>query len=441
MRLRRVILAILATGSVVAHASVARAQTTVPNAATATNTTAAAAAGAGASAAGSGLRGPVRREVPPKPRRIVKTPAEPGTDAATVEMRLAETVAAAGKPAPKAGSAPPTGAVSEAVLRPGYGVGANAWSPQEIAEAKAHCDVVLKGVDAVTWSEEPIKHGQCGAPAVVKLVSIGKSPAVELNPPAVVTCDMVVALHKWFKADVQRLARVHLGGSIVKIETMSSYSCRNAYGRARTNLSEHGRANALDIGGFVTASADTTRVLASWGMTGRALKTMAAKAEAAKAEAERAAAAATGLPKAPGPSVATTKPSTTTAPVVVGAGTAARSPVITGSTSASGGGLGGGITTPPSLPGVIVRIPGQDLGGAGAFGLVAPNRLGGAKSTTQEAPPARPEVEARRKQFLHEVHEAACKHFGTVLGPEANNDHNNHFHVDMAPRKTRNFCE
>ena len=128
------------------------------------------------------------------------------------------------------------------------------WTAAELAEAKAHCDAVLAGVEAVTEQETPIREGACGSPALVKLVSIGRSPAVQLSPPAVVSCDMVASLHKWFKADVQRLARAHLGGSIVKIEVMSSYSCRNAYGRSRTNLSEHGRANALDIGGFVTAS-------------------------------------------------------------------------------------------------------------------------------------------------------------------------------------------
>ena len=72
-------------------------------------------------------------------------------------------------------------------------------------------------------------------------MSVGKGPEIVLSPPAVVTCDMVAALAKWVKADVQPLARTHLGSPIVKFETMSSYSCRNAYGRSRTNLSEHGR--------------------------------------------------------------------------------------------------------------------------------------------------------------------------------------------------------
>jgi hypothetical protein len=48
-----------------------------------------------------------------------------------------------------------------------------------------------------------------------------------------------------------------------------------------------------------------------------------------------------------------------------------------------------------------------------------------------------PEIEA----FLHEAHAAACQIFGTTLGPEANADHRNHFHVDMAPRKYKKICD
>ena len=40
------------------------------------------------------------------------------------------------------------------------------------------------------------------------------------------------------------------------------------------------------------------------------------------------------------------------------------------------------------------------------------------------------------KQFLHLAHVAACRIFGTTLGPEANAAHRNHFHVDMAERKS-----
>ncbi|MBV1695048.1 MAG: extensin family protein, partial [Hyphomicrobiales bacterium] len=46
-----------------------------------------------------------------------------------------------------------------------------------------------------------------------------------------------------------------------------------------------------------------------------------------------------------------------------------------------------------------------------------------------------------RMTFLREAHRSACRIFGTVLGPEANNAHRNHFHVDMAQRRSASFCE
>lgn len=39
---------------------------------------------------------------------------------------------------------------------------------------------------------------------------------------------------------------------------------------------------------------------------------------------------------------------------------------------------------------------------------------------------------ADERAFLRRLHESACKRFGTVLGPEYNAAHANHFHFDMA---------
>jgi hypothetical protein len=45
-----------------------------------------------------------------------------------------------------------------------------------------------------------------------------------------------------------------------------------------------------------------------------------------------------------------------------------------------------------------------------------------------------------RMDFLRAAHRAACRIFHTVLGPEANSAHKNHFHVDMAERRS-SICE
>jgi len=43
--------------------------------------------------------------------------------------------------------------------------------------------------------------------------------------------------------------------------------------------------------------------------------------------------------------------------------------------------------------------------------------------------------------FLRRLHATACGNFGTVLGPEANEAHRNHFHLDLAQRRRNAFCE
>ncbi len=40
-----------------------------------------------------------------------------------------------------------------------------------------------------------------------------------------------------------------------------------------------------------------------------------------------------------------------------------------------------------------------------------------------------------RGRFLRDIHQGACRIFGTVLGPEADEAHKNHFHFDLASRR------
>ena len=46
-----------------------------------------------------------------------------------------------------------------------------------------------------------------------------------------------------------------------------------------------------------------------------------------------------------------------------------------------------------------------------------------------------------RARFLRRMHAGACAMFGTVLGPEANEAHRDHLHLDLASRKHSAFCE
>ncbi len=280
---------------------------------------------------------------------------------------------------------------------------------------------------------DPIREGECGTPAPVKLISVGRSPAVTFSPPPTLTCDMVATLAGWLKDDVQPLARTHLGSEIVKIETMSSYSCRNAYGRKKTRLSEHARANAVDVKGFFTAAALETGPLADWGMTEREiLAAVAAQAAAEKtAAAERAKAAV--IAKAEGG---------TSDHAAVSTGTTA-SPTAAPPTFARIGLFGARLgTIVEGLPATVQGSATQSGSRVTSFTFAEPSRLGGPKpQASATAEPYPTDLGTRKTLFLRAVHDAACGRFGTVLGPEANEYHRNHFHLDMAERTIRNICE
>jgi hypothetical protein len=56
-------------------------------------------------------------------------------------------------------------------------------------------------------------------------------------------------------------------------------------------------------------------------------------------------------------------------------------------------------------------------------------------------PPGGEEMKSAETAFLRRLHKGACGIFGTVLGPEANAAHRDHFHFDLAARKHSALCE
>jgi len=310
---------------------------------------------------------------------------------------------------------------------------AETWTGQEIAAAKARCAKLLKKIDAVIVPHPPIKEGKCGAAAPIRLVSLGKRPQVSFEPPALVNCTMAEALHTWIERDLQPLAKKYLGERIAKVEVMSDYSCRASTGRVGHRLSEHAYVDALDIGGFVTESGKTARVLDAWGTTNRDL---VAQVATAKAAAEAEAAQRTAADKAAQRNLqdSKSKPSVSPPPAAV---------------ASKLGTPGSGLARRTRADGVE-RIT-LTLPGTAPRKLDFAARLGGPSSAADEDRPAKvaalgPQSLAApapgpSSRFLRAAHAAACRLFGTTLGPEANEAHRNHFHVDMAERKYKKICD
>jgi hypothetical protein len=253
-----------------------------------------------------------------------------------------------------------------------------AWTDAEIDAAKAKCKELLTGDPLDYEPLPPIKEGICGTPAPVLLRAVGTDQKVVIAPPATMSCPMADVLGEWLRDTVQPEAKKLFGSPVVKIQNASSYVCRNRYGGASTPLSEHALANAFDVSEFVLANGTRITVLDDW------------------------------------PKVVVTPPAPEANPKRV---SEAKEDGVAVKPKASGNAKGGTTKTSAVT----------------------------AAKAERDAPPSPPPAakepdEDPKTKFVTFLHEDACRRFGTVLGPDANAAHKNHFHLDMKKRRS-GYCE
>jgi hypothetical protein len=251
------------------------------------------------------------------------------------------------------------------------------WTEAEVRDGLRACVQELAPVAVEVTLEEPMKKGPCGTPAPLRLRSIGASSKVVFDPAPEVNCRLAAGLASFVDRVLQPAAREVLGSPITRIVGSYAYSCRHMYSNSKLPLSEHATGNAIDIAGFVTADGRTVRVKKAWGPTERDIAAAKAKAENAKKD-----------DKQP----AKTK-------------------------GEAGHGDEAAKSDKPSVHKAGLK-PGAEAPASGAV----------TASTTKEA------------VFLKRVHHDACSVFGTVLGPEANEAHRDHLHLDMKKRKRHAIC-
>jgi hypothetical protein len=275
---------------------------------------------------------------------------------------------------------------------------------------------------------------------LLKRIGSGAS-RVEFQPPPMLNCAMVASLHTWIEKTLQPAAQDVLGSSIVRLRGTSGYACRNRNGgRAHGDrLSEHALANAIDIMGFVTADGRTIDVINKWGPTARDIREQKervaeAKAagkknekealeearEAAKQAQKEAAEAVKAAAKAPA-----SKRKQAQAEAQRKKQEADRKDDEVDR-----------MENEAEQRAVEVRQGSLRTAGLQKLGKGVDAKTTPTTATANDA--ARPSSEAT---FLRRLHKGACTAFGTVLGPEANEAHRNHFHFDLAPRRRSAFCE
>lgn len=100
----------------------------------------------------------------------------------------------------------------------------------------------------------------CPIVGAVKVTRVGQA---KLDKPAVMTCALAEQLSEWEGVFVQPAARRLLGGPVTTMHHYGTYACRRSTGKS-SRMSEHARANAIDIGIFETAAGAKASVTLDW---------------------------------------------------------------------------------------------------------------------------------------------------------------------------------
>jgi hypothetical protein len=111
------------------------------------------------------------------------------------------------------------------------------------------CRLRLTADRATAPSLPPITGpGECEASDVVRLedVVLLDRSRVAITPPAILRCTMAEAIADWVREEAAPRA-LELGSSLKAVENFTSFDCRGRNGVVGAKLSEHGKANALDI--------------------------------------------------------------------------------------------------------------------------------------------------------------------------------------------------
>jgi hypothetical protein len=119
------------------------------------------------------------------------------------------------------------------------------------AAAPSPCDLRLAQFAGFRTLGKLVAPGECGAPDAVLLesVTLPDKSKVAIAPPATLRCEMAEAVTAWLREDVAPTA-AKLGSPLRRLDNLGSYECRGRDRVRGATLSEHGRADALDVHDF-----------------------------------------------------------------------------------------------------------------------------------------------------------------------------------------------
>ena len=111
-------------------------------------------------------------------------------------------------------------------------------------------DCSLRLAEVARFAHRPSENGpgQCGVADLVRLegIVLPNGALVSIAPPAILRCSMAQAVAQWVRNDLGPASN-ELQSPPVAIANEGSYECRGRNNDSNGKVSEHGRANALDL--------------------------------------------------------------------------------------------------------------------------------------------------------------------------------------------------
>lgn len=87
---------------------------------------------------------------------------------------------------------------------------------------------------------------------------------MRLSQDARITCPMAAAMSAWEQQIVAPAAQRYFRSNVKLVEVLSAYSCRTRYSKPGAPISEHGKGDAIDIGGFRLSDGRVITVEHGW---------------------------------------------------------------------------------------------------------------------------------------------------------------------------------
>ena len=214
-----------------------------------------------AAPAATASRPPLPRSAPLPPRRppeLAEEDGEPeaGSQEAAQERPVDPGTAEGFVREPSRSSPPPRMASRETTpnVAPSPGVlpAPSPAAPAGPLEMPSACaELVAAGEIEASLDASLSPNPACGTFVPVRLtaVRLADGRMLPLRPAAISRCEMTIAAAAWMR-EALAPAVAAAGGALVAIRIADSYNCRPRNRVAGAKMSEHGRGNAVDVGGF-----------------------------------------------------------------------------------------------------------------------------------------------------------------------------------------------